>query len=281
MKDRIIISAALTGAVTPKSSNEFIPITPQEIAEDAYKCWKAGAAIVHLHMRDDEAKGSMDVARFKKTVELLRSYKDCDVVINCTSSGTGAPIGNAARMEHFKVIPEIEMGSYDAGTINWGCFAVFENSPQFLIELAQCYREHNVLPEVEIFDTGMIANMKHYIKNEVLTGPLFCQFVLGVLGGAPATVDCLLHLLSHKPPNLKWSAFGIGKDHLPIMYAALALGADGVRVGLEDSIMYSKDVLATNEMLVQRAVRVVHEFGKQPATPAEAREILGIKPFVR
>lgn len=281
MTNKVFITAALTGAVTPKDINEHIPMTPEEIAEDAYNCWKAGAAIVHLHMRDDNGKGSMEEARFKKSIDLLRAHKDCDVVICCTSSGTRHPITSQERMVHFKSIREIEMGSYDAGTFNWGTDGIFENSPQFLVELAKCYRENDVKAEIEVFDMGMLGNAKHYLKTGVLDAPLYCQFVLGVLGGMEATVDNLQYLVRHMPEGSKWSAFGIGKDHLPIMFAALALGADGIRVGLEDNVMFAKGVKATNVMLVERAVRVVKEFGKEIATSAEAREMLGIRQLVR
>ncbi|WP_312561922.1 3-keto-5-aminohexanoate cleavage protein [Anaerospora sp.] len=281
MTNKVFITAALTGAVTPKDINEHIPMTPEEIAEDAYNCWKAGAAIVHLHMRDDNGKGSMEEARFKKSIDLLRAHKDCDVVICCTSSGTRHPITSQERMVHFKSIREIEMGSYDAGTFNWGTDGIFENSPQFLVELAKCYRENDVKAEIEVFDMGMLGNAKHYLKTGVLDAPLYCQFVLGVLGGMEATVDNLQYLVRHMPEGSKWSAFGIGKDHLPIMFAALALGADGIRVGLEDNVMFAKGVKATNVMLVERAVRVVKEFGKEIANSAEAREMLGIRQLVR
>lgn len=281
MANKVFITAALTGAVTPKDINEHIPMTPEEIAEDAYNCWKAGAAIVHLHMRDENGRGSMEEARFKKSIDLLRAHKDCDVVICCTSSGTRHPITSEERMVHFKSIPEIEMGSYDAGTFNWGTDGIFENSPQFLVELAKCYREYDVKAEIEVFDMGMLGNAKHYLKTGVLDAPLYCQFVLGVLGGMESTVDNLQYLVRHMPQGSKWSAFGIGKDHLPIMFAALALGADGIRVGLEDNVMYAKGVKANNVMLVERAVRVVKEFGKEIATSAEAREMLGIRQLVR
>ena len=281
MANKIMITAALTGAVTPKDINEYIPLTPEEIAEDAYRCWKAGAAIVHLHMRDENGEGTMDRERFQKTIELLRAHEDCDVVICCTSSGARPPVSPEARMAHFRTIPEIEMGSYDAGTFNWGCDAVFDNTPQFLKDLAECYLDCDVKPEIEIFDTGMLGNTKYYMKTGALKAPIYCQFVLGVLGGMEASVDNLLHLVRQMPEGSKWSAFGIGKDHMPIMYAALALGADGIRVGLEDNVMFTKGVKATNVMLVERAVRAVKEFGKEIATPAEAREILGIKQLTR
>jgi uncharacterized protein (DUF849 family) len=277
MADKVFITAALTGAWATKEMNEHLPITPSEIAEDAYQCWKAGAAIVHLHMRDDEGEGTMDPAKYAETIKLIRAHKDCDVIINCTSSGSKIPLNDEQRMTHFRENSEIQMGSYDAGTMNWGCHVVFENSPSFLEKLGNCYNENSIRPELEIFDVGMLGNVNHYVKKGILKDPLCIQFVLGVLGGMDATVDNLMHLVRVKPEGAKWSAFGIGKEHLPIMYAALALGADGVRVGLEDNLMYSRNVKATNVSLVERAVKVIKNFDKQIATPAETREILGLK----
>lgn len=280
MANKVMITAALTGAVTHKDISEYIPLTPEEIAQDAYNCWKAGAAIVHLHMRDEQGKGSMNPDYFKKTIDLLRAHKGCDVVICCTSSGTYPPVSSEERMAQFKMIPEIELGSYDAGSFNWGCDVLFDNTPQFLKDLAKCYQDYAVKPEIEIFDMGMLGNTKHYLKTGVLQAPVYCQFVLGVLGGMEATVDNLLYLVRHMPEGSKWSALGIGKAHLPIMYAALAMGADGIRVGLEDNVMYARGIKASNVMLVERAVRVVKEFGKEIASPSEAREILGLNPFI-
>ncbi len=277
MADKIFISAALTGAWATKEMNENLPITPSEIAEDAYQCWRAGAAIVHLHMRDDKGEGTMDPAKYAETIKLIRAHKDCDVIINCTSSGSRIPLENDQRMIHFRENPEIQMGSYDAGSMNWGCHAVFENSPAFLEQLGNCYLENNIRPELEIFDAGMLGNVNYYAKKGILKDPLCIQFVLGVLGGMDATVDNLMHLVRLKPEGAIWSAFGIGKAHLPIMYAALALGADGIRVGLEDNLMFSRNVKATNVSLVERAVKAIKNFDKQIATPAETREILGLK----
>jgi len=283
MAKKIVISAALTGAVTPKELNPYIPLQPEEIAEDAYKCWKAGAAVVHLHMRADDGKGCMDAQKFKKTVELIKAHEDCDVIINCTSSGVSLehPATEEQRYEHFGMIPEIEIGSYDAGTMNWGMGFVFDNNPKFLRDLPKCYLDNDVKPEIEIFDMGMITNTKQLIKEGLVKPDIWVQLVLGVLGGAPATIEDMLHLAKNLPEGAKWSAFGIGKDHMPIMYAALAAGADGIRVGLEDNVMYSKGVHATNLSLTERAVRVVKEFGYEVATPAEAREILGLKQLAK
>ncbi len=288
LQNKVIITAALTGAVTP--AGYHIPETPEQIAEDAYQCWKAGAAIVHLHMRDEQGLGTMDAERFKKTIELIRAHKDCDVVINCTSSGDnrvsgGDAAGNAIRMKHMRTVDGIEMGSYDAGSFNWMPGGVFMNTPQFLQELGDVYMERGIKPELEIFDTGMLGVSNYFVKKGHLPTPCHYQFCLGVLGGMPATVENLLYLTKHIPEGSTWSAFGVGAGHLPIMYAALALGGN-IRVGLEDNVVYGKDeegnkILATNLMLVERAVKAVETFGKKPATSAQAREILGIQPLVR
>ena len=279
--EKVIITAALTGAVTPKEKNPYIPLTPEEIAEDAYKVWKAGAAIVHLHMRNDEGIGCMDAAKFKKTIELIRAKKDCDVIINCTSSGdnTGTAT-DQTRMEHMKTLDGIEMGSYDAGSFNWMPGGVFMNSPQFLEELGDVYMRRGIKPEIEIFDSGMLTVTDYFVKQGHLPTPCHFQFCLGVLGGMPATVENLQYLVNKIPAGSTWSAFGVGKNHLPLMFAALALGGN-IRVGLEDNVWYSKGVHASNVSLMERAVSAVKVFGKEPATPAEAREILGIPPLAR
>ena len=274
IKDKVIISAALTGALTPKSLNADIPITPEEIAEDAYRCWQAGAAIVHLHMRDDKGLGTMNKERFKRTVDLIKAHEDCDVVINCTTSGDHRA-SDDERMAHLSSVrPEI--ASYDSGSFNWMPDGVFINSPQFLQRLGLAMKELGIKPELEIFDSGFMGTAEYYLKHDVLVAPLHFQFVLGVLVGMDATVENLAFLKSKMPDGSTWSAFGIGKDHLKILYATLALGGH-VRVGLEDNIYYSKGVPATNVSLVQRAVRVIKEFGKEPATPDDARELLWLK----
>lgn len=279
MGDKVIITAALTGAMTPKEKNASIPLTPEEIAEDTYKCWKAGAAMVHLHMRNEEGIGCMDAEKFHRTIQLIRSKKDCDVIINCTSSGdnTGTAT-DETRMLHMKTVDNIEMGSYDAGSFNWMPSGVFVNSPRFLQALGDVYMERGIKPEVEIFDAGMLGVANYFVEQGHLPAQLHYQFCLGILGGMPATVENLQYLVSKIPANSTWSAFGVGRQHLPIMFAALALGGN-IRVGLEDNVYYSKGISATNVMLVERAVQAVRVFGKEPANPAAAREILGLAPL--
>ncbi|MDC7784363.1 3-keto-5-aminohexanoate cleavage protein [Rhodoplanes sp. TEM] len=278
-QERVIITAALTGAVTPKDINESIPTTPAEIAEQARACWKAGAAIVHLHMRDAAGLGTMSAERFAETIRLIRADPACDVVINCTTSGDSRA-SDAERMAHIAALPEIEMASYDAGSFNWMPGGVFMNSPAFLGELGETMMRHGVKPEIEIFDAGMLGVADYFMKQGRLSTPGHYQFCLGVLGGMPATVENLLYLKSKIPPGATWSAFGVGKDHLPILFGTLALGGN-LRVGLEDNVYFSKGVPATNVGLVTRAVEAVRLFGKTPATSAQAREILGIPALKR
>lgn len=273
----VIISAALTGAVTPKDINEHIPLTPEEIAEDAYQCWKQGAAVVHLHMRDAKGLGTMDKERFAETICLIRNRKDCDVIINCTTSGDNRAT-DEQRMEHVASLEGIEMASYDAGSFNWMPGGVFTNSPQFLGKLGETLTKRSIKPEIEIFDSGMLGIANYFVEKGKLQGPLHYQFCLGILGGMPATVENLLYLVNHIPADATWSAFGIGRHHLPIMYAALALGGH-IRVGLEDNVYFSKGVPATNVQLVDRAAQAITLQGKQVATPAIARQILGLPPL--
>ena len=279
LKNKTIITVATTGAWPTKANNPNVPMTPEEISEDVYACWKAGAAIAHLHMRDDEGHGTMDKEKFRETIKLIRSHKDCDVIINCTSSGASPehPATDDERMAHHRELSGIEMGSYDAGSFNWMPGGVFVNSPQFLQKLGDLYMEKGIKPELEIFDAGMLGVASYFVKKGHLSTPCHYQFCLGVLGGMPATVENLLYLVQHIPAGSTWSAFGVGKGHLPILFASLALGGH-IRVGMEDNVMYAKGVLAeSNVQFVERARRVIEEYGKQVATPAEARGILGLK----
>lgn len=250
-------------------------MTPQAIAQDAIACWKAGAAIVHLHMRDDNGLGTMDKERFRETQQRIRD--NCDVVINMTTSGEHDLHNNCEerRMEHIIELHP-EMASFDAGSINVINGDIFDNTATFLKKLGAVMISEGIKPEVEIMDLGMMAAADYYRSQGVLQDPVHYQFVLGFFSGAPATVDNLVYLKNQLPTNATWSAFGIGKAHLPILYTALALGGH-VRVGLEDNIYYKKGEYATNEQLVSRAVRLIREFNNEPATPDEARAILGLR----
>ena len=267
-----IITVAPTGAWPTKEHNPAIPLTPREIAEDVVECWQAGAAVAHLHMRDDEGKGTMDKGRFIETVGRIRER--CDVVLNLTTSGD-LNATDETRMAHLIELKP-ELASYDAGTMNWMHSTLFINHPAFLEKLALVMNENGVKPEIEVFDAGMFYNALHYMKKGVLHGPGYFQFVLGAAGGIGASVENLVFLKGLLPPDAVWSAFGIGAAHLPILFATLALGGH-IRVGMEDNVLYAKARLAKNNAeFVARVARIVREANGTVATPASARQILDL-----
>ena len=284
MAKKTIITAAVTGAWPKKENNPNVPMTPEEICEDVYACWKAGAAIAHLHMRDDEGNGTMDHNKFRETVTLIKErHPDCDIILNLTTSGD-IYATDETRVEHVKELKP-EMASYDCGSMNWLNTALFINSPKFLEMCGQLFQECGTKPEIEAFDPGMIANAAYYVKKGILKAPLHFQFCMGCANGIPGSTKNLLFMKETADELIgkgqyTWSCFGVGHSAMEVMYAAIALGGN-IRVGLEDNVYFSKGVPATNVGLVERAVKAVETFGKQVATPAEAREILGIPPLAR
>ncbi len=272
MDNKVIITVATTGAWPSKKDNPNIPLTPKEIAEDVFECWKAGAAIAHLHMRDDDGQGTMDKEKFRETILLIR--EKCDIIINCTTSGD-LNATDENRMAHLIELKP-EMASYDAGSMNWMHNSLFLNTPQFLEKLGATMIENQVKPEIEIFDAGMVYNALYYLKKGFLKAPLHFQFVLGAAGGTAATVENLVYLKSLIPKDSTWSALGIGSGHIPIMLTGIAMGGH-LRVGMEDNVFYAKNQLATsNAELVARAARLIRESNKTVASSEDARNIFGL-----
>ena len=274
LKRKRVISVAVTGSWPTHDDNPNVPFTPEAIAEDVYNCWKAGAAIAHIHVRNDDGSPSTDFAKYKETVERIRAHKDCDICINITSSGS-VDFGDEERIYPLQqLLPEL--ASYDAGTLNWQHRTVFMNPPSFLEKLGHALQESNIKPEIEIFDGGMIQNAIHYIKTGVLKAPCHFQIVLGCAGGLPSTVENLVFLRNMLPEGSTWAACGIGHGHLPIMLATIAMGGH-LRVGMEDNVYYRKGVLADNNaQFVARAKHLLEEADLEAATPDEARKILGL-----
>lgn len=273
MKDKRIITVATTGAWPTKKDNPNVPMTPQEIADDVLSCYKAGACICHLHMRDEQGAGTMSTARFEETVRLIKKT-GIDIILNLTTSGA-LDATDESRQAHLRSIRP-EMASFDAGSMNWMHKTVFLNTPAFLEQLGKTMLEYGVKPEIEIFDTGMIYNTEYYTKIGVIKAPVHYQFVMGAAGGIKATIDNLLFLKNLIPEGSTWSAFGIGKSHVPVMLATLAMGGH-LRVGMEDNVYFAAKQLAeSNAQLVTRAATLVKDSGMDVATPAEAREILGL-----
>lgn len=275
---KLIISAALSGAGTSKEAAPTVPYHPEEIAEEVVAVAKAGAAAVHIHVREDNGWPTMSTDKFTDTFVAIKKATEAagvDVIVNLTTSGSVVLEKNEVRMAHLRKLRP-EMCSYDAGTFNWNCGGVFVNAPDFLEQLSACVVENDIKPEIEIFDNGMIGNALYYINKHQIPTPCHFQFVLGVGGGAAGTTKNLVFLREMLPAGSTWSVTGIGKAHMDMMLAGLSMGCDGLRVGLEDNIYLSKGVKATNVQLVERAVELARVAGREIATAEEARQMLGI-----
>ena len=279
LKNKRIITVATTGAWPKKENNPKVPLQPDEIAEEIYQCWKIGAAVAHVHVRDEQGNDSMKVETFQKVIDTLHSsHPDCDVILNLTSAG-GIANSEEARMAPFKTLKP-EMASFDCGTMNWMHMGIFNNNPPFLEKMGLAMQEADVKPEIEVFDPGMIYDAGYYLKKGILKAPLHFQFCMGCAGGIAATIEDLVFMrstLEKVAPGSTWSAFGVGKGAMEIMYSAIAAGGH-IRVGMEDNVMYAKGQLAESNMqLIARARRVIEEYGYEVATSDEARQILGLK----
>jgi len=269
--EKLIITAAITGSRITRDIAPYIPITPEEIAQSATECWEAGAAVVHIHVRDPKTGlGTQDLGLFRQVVEPLR--EKTDLVLSLTTSGIpGRNLPIEERLQSLELRPEL--ASFDAGSINLGGTA-FINTPEFLKGAAKAMKERGVKPELEIFDVGMMVTCLRMRGQGLLEEPLHFQFVLGTPWGIPATPKSFLHLYDYLPENSTWSVIGIGKGHLPMAMMGLVMGGH-IRVGMEDNIYYEKGVLAkSNAQFVERIGRIAREYGREIATPEEARQIL-------
>ena len=270
--EAVIISAATTGSWPTKAQNPAVPITEEEIAEAAVACRAAGAAIVHIHVRDDEGQVTCDPERYARVRELVEA-RGRDVVLNMSTGGGAGSTGDEQRLAPVALAPEI--ASFDCGSVNFGD-GVFVNSPAFLAELASRMARHGVRPEIECFEVGHVQNALRLIDAGAITPPFWFQFVLGVRGGAPATVKQLVHLVDMLPPGAHWSVCGIGRAQLPLGVAAMAMGGHA-RTGLEDNLYYRKGELATsNAQLVARLARIAGELNRPLATPDQVRSLLAL-----
>ncbi len=201
-----------------------------------------------------------------------------DIIINLTTSG--GEYEDFKRLQHLGVLRP-EMCSFDPNTINWANSYIFENSPRFLNLLSQEVVKYDIKPEFEVFDTGHINSVMYYVNKWSIPKPPHIQFIMGVGGSMPGTAENLAFLVEKLPEGSTWSVSGIGKAHMPMMLAGLALGCDGLRVGLEDNVLFGKNPdgskdIATNLRLVQRAADLCRLAGREIATAQDAREILGI-----
>ncbi len=271
----LIVTAAITGSRTPREKCPHIPILPEEIADSAAEAVRAGAGVVHIHVRDPAtALGTQDAELYRRVLDRLAASGTDPVVCLTTSGIPGRNLAHEARFVPLEFRPEL--ASFDAGSMNLGD-NVFLNPPDFLEELARRMTAAGTKPELEVFDSGMVGNCLRLLDRGLLAPPLHFQFVLGAAGGAPATPKALVQLVEMIPAGSTWSSIGIGPGHLPVVLTTLALGGH-VRVGLEDNIYYRRGELArSNAQLVERVVRLAAEVGRPVATPTQAREVLGLK----
>lgn len=292
MKNKRIITAALTGAADTTEKSRHVPITPKEIADSAIESAKAGAAIAHIHVRDPKTgKISHDVELFRETVERIRE-SDTDVIINITAGGGGDFVPDlenptrggkgtdiqtpTERHEPVgKLLPEI--CTLDCGSLNFGN-QVYLGPEDWLREHAKLIKESGVKPEMEIFDTGHLRLANQLIAEGLIEGSPMYQFCLGIPWGADADAETISYLKGRIVEGSHWSAFGIGRMQLPIVAQAALLGGN-VRVGLEDNLYLEKGVFAKNEQLVDQAVNILNSVNLEPMTAAEARELLKLKKF--
>jgi uncharacterized protein (DUF849 family) len=285
MSRPIIVTCALTGAGNIASPH--VPVTPAQIADEALAAHAAGAAIVHIHVRDPETgKPSLDLSLYREVVRLIRAAK-CGVLINLTT-GVGArfvpdeadPNRNSlagmetpeARIAHvLELRPDI--CSLDVATMNFSNYA-FINTPQHIERMAASIRAAGIKPELEVFDLGHASLANHLYRRGLFADPPWLQICLGIPWGAPATTEAMVAMKQMVPPSGRWSAFGIASQQFPMVAQSVILGGHA-RVGLEDNIYLAKGQLAPgNASLVERAVRIIKELGAEIASPTQTREIL-------
>ena len=284
--------------------SEHLPITPEQIAQNALDAASAGAAVVHIHARDPKTgMPTADLNVFQEIIELIRA-RNKDLVI-CLTTGGGAGMTVEQRVS---VVPRFkpELASCNLGSMNWGVFSIMEKYKEFkhpwegaMMEMAKGFifqntfadlktmlttmAEHGTKPELEVYDVGHLYNLAYLVQAGFVRPPIYMQFVTGILGGIGSTTYDLVHLHSTAdrllgPGNYQWSVIGAGRAEYPICTQGLFLGSH-VRVGMEDNLMLGRGRLArSNGELVEKMVRIMREFDFEPATPAEAREIIGLKP---
>ena len=290
MQRKVIISCAVTGSADTPGRNPAVPVTPEQIATSAIDATKAGAAIVHIHVRDPKTtKPSMDKAHYREAVERIRG-SDTDVLINLTT-GPGARFTHDERdpskpsaesvlkspEERVRHVVELkpDICSLDMGSLNMGD-RVFVNTPKHLQRMAAAIKDAGVMPELEVFETGHLLLAKRFIEDGHVRPPGLFQICLGISWGQPATTEAMNYMRNLLPPGAPWFAFGISLHQFPMVAQTVLLGGHP-RVGLEDNIYLEKGKLApSNAALVEKAAKIIEVLGDQVATPAQARQILGL-----
>jgi len=280
--DKAIISAALTGALTTRDQCEAIPYTPEEIAAEAAAAREAGAAIAHIHARTENGSPTYSTETYQEIYDEVRDRTD--ILVNFSTGALHEPV--ETRAEYVREV-EPDIAALNMGSMNYAKYSedredfvfdmVFENPFDEIRDLLTTMQDNGVKPELECFDTGHVGNIRPILHKGELETPLHFSLIMGVLGGSPATVENLAHQVRQLPDDANWQVIGISKDQWPLVGAALAMGGN-VRVGLEDNFYVADGQMAeSNADLVEKAARMARDIGREPATPDEAREIMGME----
>ena len=299
---KAIFTAAITGSIHTPTMTPYLPITPDQIADNAIQAYEAGAAVCHVHARNPETgQPATEVELFRKIITKIKSK--CDMVV-CTTTGGGLGMTPEQRVTVVSSYKP-ELASCNMGSMNFALFPILDKMKEFkypwekmYLEFSEDYifsntfkslriflnifNEHQTKPELEVYDAGMINNAAFMIERGLLKPPVYLQFVLGILGGMQATVENLVFLhdsavrmLGEK--NFVWSVCAAGRNQMPMCTHALLMGGNA-RVGMEDAVWLEKGSFAKNNAeQVTKIIRIAKEFGIEPATPAEARKVLGLK----
>lgn len=297
---KIIVTAALTGSVNVPSMSPYLPVTPQQLIDESKRAYDAGAAIVHIHARNPETgQPSSSTELFREVATNVKSK--CNI-IQCFTTG-GTPEMTVADRAKVVIALKPEMATYNGGSLNFGIFPIAESIKEFkyawekpfllgsengifsntfktLREYSQLFAETNTKPELEVYDAGMINNLGFLVSKDYLKKPLHIQFVLGIMGGmmpTPENLIFLYNLARNQLADFTWSVCAAGRHQFTMGTLAMMMGGH-TRVGMEDNLYIEKGVLAqSNAELVEKIIRIIREFGHEPATPDEARQILDLK----
>ncbi|MFX0543776.1 3-keto-5-aminohexanoate cleavage protein [Roseovarius sp. S4756] len=293
MNRDVFITCAVTGGGGTQDRSPHVPRSPEQIAESAIAAAKAGAAIVHCHVRDPETGApSRDPKLYRELTERIRA-SDTDVVLNLTAgmggdmifgtpekplplSNSSDMVGASERVEHvLDCLPEI--CTLDCGTMNFAeADYVMTNTPGMLQAMGGMMTEAGVKPEIEAFDTGHLWYAKQLVKDGILEADALVQLCMGVPWGAPNDMNTFMAMVNNVPADWNWSAFSLGRDQMPFVAASVLAGGN-VRVGLEDNLMLDKGVLAENHQLVTRAREIIERMGAKVMSPADVRDKLNLK----
>jgi uncharacterized protein (DUF849 family) len=266
---KVIITAALTGPIASKQDNPALPTTPEEIAQAARGAYEAGAAIVHVHLRDEQGLPTADPGIAEKTVAAIRNA--CPEVIIQLSTGAGLEVPYEERMKIAEARPA--MATLNPSTMTFGV-GEFRNPPRQMRELAARMMELGIKPELEIYDTGHLQMGLQLLKEGLLAEPLQVSFVMGVTGGMPGDPALLSYLVERLPAGTNWQVIGVGRANLPMTAIGLAMGGNA-RTGMEDTLLLEKGRPAeSNAQLVERLVSIARSLQREPATVDEVRQTL-------